>query len=453
VEPGPAGGRDKGSDNNEENEIRGPAACRAGPATGHRWSGRAITRVRHLGKREYRMKHAALTFTFAVAALGIAASPQSARAADDEIVIGFAIAQSGWMTQYDGPDSAGALLAIDDINAKGGIMGKKIRPVFADTKSDQTEGAKAGQSVLAQGAQFMVVSCDYDMGAGAATVGNDNKIPTFSLCASDAKMGVQGIGPYAFSMNNSSVTIGATMGHWMASKQNWKNAYLLADNTIEYSKGICAGFKSYFEKDGGKIVAEDTFKQDDASIASQVTRIKQVSADNKVDVIMICSYGGGNVSAVKQIRAAGIETPIGGADSMDGDFWTKAIPNLNDHYAVVQASLFGDDPRPFANEFFKRLEKVTGQPPASSLALAGYSVIEAFKLAIERAQSVDGDKVLDELNKFKDEPLAVGPTTYTPDLHISLTRPYAIVGITGGKGHFVDLLGLPEPPAMQLIFK
>jgi len=217
------------------------------------------------------MRHIAWSLTFATAALSAAWWSLPATAADDEIVIGFAIAQSGWMTQYDGPDSAGALLAVEDINAKGGIMGKKIRPVFADTKSDQTEGAKAGQSVLAQGAQFMVVSCDYDMGAGAATVGNDAKIPTFSLCASDAKMGVQGIGPYAFSMNNSSVTIGATMGHWAASKKGWKNAYLLLDNTIEYSKGICAGFKSYFEKDGGTIVAEDTFKQDDASIASQAT--------------------------------------------------------------------------------------------------------------------------------------------------------------------------------------
>lgn len=397
------------------------------------------------------MRHATIALTLGLATVALAPCP--AGAADNEIVIGFAIAQSGWMTQYDGPDSQGALLAIEDINAKGGVLGRKLRAVFADTKSDQTEGAKAGQSVLAQGAQFMVVSCDYDMGAGAATVGNDAKIPTFSLCASDAKMGVQGIGPYAFSMNDSSVTIGATMGHWAATKKGWKKSYTLLDNTIEYSKGICSGFKSYFEKDGGTIIGEDVFKQDDPSIASQITRMKEVTASNPVDFIMVCSYGGGNVSAVKQIRAAGIMTPLAGADSMDGDDWTKAIPHLNDHYATVQASLFGDDPRPFPNEYFKRLAKATGQPTTSSLALAGYSVIEAFAKAIERAKTTDGPAVLAELNKFKDEPLAVGPTTYTADLHISLTRPYAIVGIKDGKGYFVDLVGLPDPPPMQLIFK
>jgi len=399
------------------------------------------------------MRRTALWLVGGFATLGLAGASYSAQAADNDIVIGFAIAQSGWMTQYDGPDSKGALLAIDDINAKGGVLGRKLRAVFADTKSDQTEGAKAGQSVLAQGAQFMVVSCDYDMGAGAATVGNDAKIPTFSLCASDAKMGVQGIGPYAFSMNDSSVTIGATMGHWAATKKGWKKAYVLHDDTIEYSKGICSGFKSYFQKDGGTIVGDDVFKQDDASIASQITRLKDVTAKTPVDFIEICSYGGGDVSAVRQIRAAGIMTPITNPDSMDGDDWTKAIPNLNDHYATVQASLFGDDPRPFVNEYFKRLEKVTGQKPTSSLALAGYSVIEAFALAINRAGVTDGDKVLAELNKFKDEPLAVGPTSYTADLHISLTRPYTIVGIKDGKGYFVDIVGLPDPPPMQLIFK
>jgi branched-chain amino acid transport system substrate-binding protein len=159
------------------------------------------------------------------------------------------------------------------------------------------------------------------------------------------------------------------------------------------------------------------------------------------------------VSAVKQLRAAGVDLPIAGGDSMDNDDWAKAIPNLSEHYAVVQASLFGDDPRPFANEFFKRLEVKMGAPIANSLAMAGYSVIEALALAIERAGTTDGDAVLAELNKFKNEELAVGPTSYTEEVHISLDRPYAIVGITNGKGHFVDLLAVPEPPPLQLIFK
>ncbi len=377
-----------------------------------------------------------------------------ARAADKDIVIGFAIAQSGWMSENDGPPSQGAAFAIDDINAKGGVLGRKLRAVYANTQSDQTQGAQAGQSVIAQNADFMVVSCDYDMGAGAATVGNEHKIVTFSLCASDAKMGVQGIGPYAFTMANSSLTIGATMAQFAWEKKGFRHPYLLLDSTIEYNKGICSGFRTRWKQLNGELAGKDNFKQDDPSIASQITRLQAVSAKSPVDFVMICSHGAGNVSAIRQIRAASIETAIGGADSMDGDFWTSAIPHLGNHYASTLASPFGDDPRPAVNEFMDRMAKANhGQRPPTSLAISGYSVIETLALAIQRAGSTDSDKVLAELNKFSNEKLMVGPTTYTPELHISLTRPQAILGIKDGKGYFVDLVNLPEAPPLKLVFK
>jgi branched-chain amino acid transport system substrate-binding protein len=393
--------------------------------------------------------------TSIVALFAAIAIKSSAFAADDAIVIGFAVAQSGWMNAYDGPPFKAAQMAIDDFNAKGGVLGKKFKAVTADTKSDQTEGAKAGQAVIADGANFVVVSCDYDMGAGAATVANSHKMVVISLCASDAKMGVQGIGPYAFTMSNSSLTSGASLAEWAWNKKNWRSAYLLLDTSIEYDKTICAGFKTRWEKLGGKLLGEDTFKQEDASIASQITRVKQVASEKgKIDFMMVCSYDGGAVSAIRQIRAAGIDTPLGSGDSMDGDYWAKGIPHLSEFYTGTYGSAFGDDARPAYNDFMDRIAKFQGgERLPTSFGIAGYSAIEALSLAIQRAGSIDSDKVLAELNKFKNENFAVGPTTFTPDLHINLMRPQAIIGIKDGKGHFVDLVQLPEPPPLQLIFK
>jgi len=400
------------------------------------------------------MHRLAMSASIAVLLAAVAVQA-SARAADDDIVIGFAIAQSGWMNAYDGPPLKGAQMAIEDINAKGGVLGKKIRAVIADTKSDQTESAKAGQAVLADGAKFMVVSCDYDMGAGAATVANSNKIVAISFCATDAKMGVQGIGPYVFTMSTSALTNGATLAEWAWTKKNWRNAYILLDTTIEYDKAICGGFETRWAKLGGKVVGKDTFKQDDASIASQITRYQQTQTSvDKVDFMMICTYDGGAVSAIRQIRAAGIDTPLCGGDSMDGDYWAKGIPNLNEHYAGTYGSAFGDDPRKGYNDFMDRVAKFNnGERLPTSFGITGYSVVEAFALAIERAKSTDSDAVLAEMNKFKDEPFVVGPTTFTPDLHINLQRPQAVMGIKDGKGYFVDLIQLPEPPPLELIFK
>ena len=138
---------------------------------------------------------------FAGAAIAVVASAIAMKAtAADDVTIGFAIAKSGWMSAYDGPPLNGSMMAIEEFNAKGGILGKQIKAVVADTKTDVVEGSKAGAQVIADGAQFMAVSCDYDMGAPAATVANDHKMIAISYCASDAKMGVQGIGPYVFSL-------------------------------------------------------------------------------------------------------------------------------------------------------------------------------------------------------------------------------------------------------------
>ena len=93
---------------------------------------------------------------FALLALGaLVAAPlahqQQAKADDHEVVIGFAIAFSGWMNQYDGPPYQGSLMAIEEFNAAGGILGKQIRAVTSDTKTDTVQGAKAGADVVAQG--------------------------------------------------------------------------------------------------------------------------------------------------------------------------------------------------------------------------------------------------------------------------------------------------------------
>jgi len=390
----------------------------------------------------------------AAAAMALGASLQTAAADDHEIIIGFAIAESGWMNTYDGPPSRSAFMAIDDINAKGGLLGKQITVVTSDTKSDQTQGARAGAEVIAQGAQFVVVSCDYDMGGPAATVANNEGLVVFSLCASDAKMGAQGVGPYAFTMSNSSLTSGAVIAEWAYNKKNWRNAYLILDSSIEYNKTICEGFRVRWEKIGGKVLGYDNFKQDDASIASQITRLKNVAADKgDPDLIHLCSYGAGAISAIRQLRGAGLDMAISGGDSMDGDYWTPGIPGLNEHYTGTYASPFGDDPRERINEFFDRYAEKYGERVCCSFALSGYSVVEAYGIAVERAGTFDSDAVLAEYNKFENVPLLVGPTTFTPDLHINLERPQAVLGIKDGKGYFVDLIQLPEPPPLQLVFK
>ncbi|MGH6719510.1 MAG: ABC transporter substrate-binding protein [Alphaproteobacteria bacterium] len=393
------------------------------------------------------MQHKLTMGLAAAAVVGLA----GAAIAQDEVVLGFAVAQSGWMAAYDGPPLNGAVLAIEEFNAQGGILGKPIRAVVADTKTDTVEGAKAAAEVIDQGAQFMAVSCDYDMGAPAATVANDHGMIAISFCASDAKMGVQGIGPYVFSLEIFGQGEGAVAAAY-AWKRGWRKAYALLDASIEYNKSVCDGFLEYWAKLGGEVVGADTFMQEDPSIASQITRYKEAAAANgEPEVLALCSYVPGATSAIRQIRAAGINAAILGGDSMDGDYWVEGVPGLNDHYAVTFGSKWGDDPDANINAFFDRYRARFGEPE-SSFPLNGYSFVQAIKTAAERAGSLETAAVLAELNKFTKEPLLWGATTYTPEIHIDLIHPMTVVQIQNGKGSFADRITVEDPPELKLVF-
>lgn len=369
----------------------------------------------------------------------------------EDITIGFAIAKSGWMEAYDTPAATAAKIRIDEINANGGLLGRQIAWVETDTKTDRAQSAKAGLQVLDEGADMMVVSCDYDFGAPAALAAESAGINSFFLCAEDVKAGIQGVGPNSFSGSVLAAVQGATMAEWSHAKREVRTGYVLLDTTIEYNKGICTGFDWMFPRlDGTEIVGRDTFKNDDASIASQITRIKALPEEP--DVIMLCSYIPGAASAVRQIRAAGINSLILNGSAVDGSYWLDATPDLSGFVVPVQGSIYGDDPRPEVEAFNAAYEKASGSRPASQYAYPGYILIDLWAKAVERAGTLDGAAVTAELEKMKGEPTTFGTRSFSSELHHQNSAEMQIVEITNGKPAVVDSWTISEPvPLPELL--
>ncbi|WP_027134134.1 ABC transporter substrate-binding protein [Geminicoccus roseus] len=379
-----------------------------------------------------------------------ATSPQ---AAEDDIVLGFAVAESGMMAAYDSDSMKMAKLWMEEQNEKGGLLGKKLTQVTADTKSDRVEGAKAGQRVLREGADLVFATCDYDYGAPAALQAQQAEVISVFLCAGDPKAGVMGVGPYSFTSSNAAQVEGATLAEWGMEKKGFKTAYLLLDETLEYNKSACAGFEWAFPKVGGEIVGQDVFKGSDASIASQITRYRSVAAEKPVDVFVLCSSMPGAGSALRQIRAAGIDIPVFGSQSMDGLYWQDAVPGLTDFYVPIQASSYGDDPRPEVNELTKRFEEMYGSPPASQYAYPIYAWLELWAKAVEKAGTTDAKEVVDVMNTYKDEPTLLGPRTFTPMLHIQ-DQPLELIAMVGsGKGEVIDQWRISEPVPQEVLYR
>ena len=155
---------------------------------------------------------------------------------------------------------------------------------------------------------------------------------------------------------------------------------------------------------------------------------------SKPDVMIICSVPPGIASAIRQFRSAGVDIPIISGTGGDGSAWHSAVPNLSNYYYLNYSADAGvKELRPDAEAFFQKYEKQFKERSGSGQGITGYSVIEAWAKAANRAGSVETDKVRAELEKFTDEPLLAGLTTFTPKLHTNLDRPMLMISVMDAK--------------------
>jgi branched-chain amino acid transport system substrate-binding protein len=282
--------------------------------------------------------------------------------------------------------------------------------------------------------KMMLTACDFDAGAPAALVAQQAGVIAMSSCGADIKYGNLTIGNNVFTMATDSEGTGQILADWATNKMGWKTAYALLDTFIEYDKSECRGFASRFKELNGdkSVILEDTFKNGDVSVATQISRYQALA--QKPQVMIICSVPPGLASAIRQIRSAGIDIPILSACGGDGSAWHAAVPGLSNYYYLNYSADAGvKELRPDAEAFFVKYEKRFGERPGSGQGITGYSVVQAWARAAQHAGSFDTDKVRAELEKFTDEPLMVGLTTYTPKLHTNLSRPMLMVSIKDTK--------------------
>jgi branched-chain amino acid transport system substrate-binding protein len=167
----------------------------------------------------------------------------------------------------------------------------------------------------------------------------------------------------------------------------------------------------------------------------------------------LCTFLPGGGSATRQIRAAGIDLPIVNGSSMDGTYWLDAVPNLSNFYVPVQASIYGDDPRPEINELIKRYTEKFKEPPVTQYAFPIYAWLQLWARAVEKAGTTDATKVVAVMNTFKDEPTILGPRSFSSTLHIQDRAPYYIVEIGDRKGKVIDQWRISEAVPPDVLYR
>jgi len=356
----------------------------------------------------------------------------------EPILIGAAMAQTGFMAPFDAPALATAQIAVDKINAAGGISGCQVVLEAVDTETNPDKGQQIATDLVAKGAKMLLVTCDYDINAKSSQVANDAGVLVVAPCVGSTAMGPDNGLDLGYSMGSAVPGEAAIMAEY-AYENLGQTVTLFKDMSIAYTTSQCDAFETRFKELGGTVKSTQQFSQTQAGaldkpVTAQVANAKKDAAG----VIALCSYPGGGAQALAAIRNAGVNTPVISGFGLDGAFWLGAVPNLSNFYTVTYASVFGDDPNPKVVELLAAYKEKTGQDAATGGLITGASTIEAFKLAVERAGSVDGAALAAEFNKFNNEDLTAGPTSFSEDLHVNVTRPMAVITVEGGKHKFIE---------------
>lgn len=330
-----------------------------------------------------------------------------------EIKVGGLFEKTGGAAQYGTAGLKGANLAIEQQNAKGGVLGKQIKLVEADNKSDPGEStAQASRLVTSEKVVAMLGPMTTKTLKAIIPIVTQNKIPLITPSGTDAALTVtdgklnQWIFRACF-IDDFQGNVGATFA---ADTLKAKKAAIVIDTNGDYAKGLAKAFEDTFVKAGGQIVAKENYVAGDKAFQPILGRIK---AQNP-DVIYVPGYYNEVGLIVKQARELSITVPMLGGDGWNGDETTKIAGANNMTNVYYSDHVAMDDPN--LVEFAKQYQAKYNETPTGFSAL-GYDAASMLIKAIENAGSTDPDKVRTALEGLKDLKGVTGNITVDPATH------------------------------------
>lgn len=315
-----------------------------------------------------------------------------------EIKIGGLFEKTGGAAQYGTAGLNGANLAIEQQNAKGGVLGKQIKLVEADNKSDPGEStAQAQRLVTSEKVVAMLGPMTTKTLKAVIPIVTQNKVPLVTPSGTDAALTVTNgkLNQWIFRacfIDDFQGNVGAQFAYETLKA---KKAAIVIDTNGDYSKGLARAFEDTFTKAGGQIVDKENYVAGDKDFKPILGRIK---AQNP-EVIYLPGYYNEVGLLVKQAREIGITAPMLGGDGWNGDETTKIAEAKNMTNVYYSDHVAMDDPG--LVEFAKQYQAKYNMAPTGFSAL-GYDAATMMIKAIETAGSTDPDKIQKALEGIKD---------------------------------------------------
>ncbi|MGF0039362.1 ABC transporter substrate-binding protein [Peptoniphilaceae bacterium SGI.131] len=317
-------------------------------------------------------------------------------AESETIKIGSMGPLTGGAAVYGVSSTNGAKLAVEEINAQGGINGKKIEYILHDDKNDTNEAIHI-YDLLAEEKVVAILGAitSAPSEAVAARAKEDNLL---MITPSGTQFGITSNRPNVFRVCYTDPFQGQILAQY-ASESGKKTVALMKNTSSEYSSGVYEAFKEKAKELGLEIVAEESYGNADKDFRVQLTNI----AAKKPEILLVPDYYEVNALILSQAREIGIDALILGPDGWDGIVTQVEKSNQALLENVVFANHYSiDDKSEKIQNFLKNYREKFNEEPTAFSALA-YDGIYMIKSAIENAKSTDKQAVIDAMKAINYE--------------------------------------------------
>lgn len=362
-----------------------------------------------------------------------APTPAASTADSDTILFGEVGSLTGAQATFGISTKNGIQMAIDEVNAAGGVTidgkAKKIAVRVYDDQGKSEEAANAVSRLINQDKVTVILgevasSNSLAMAPKAQAAG----VPMITPSSTNPK--VTEVGDYIFRVCFIDPFQGTVMAKFATDTLKAKNVAILKDNKSDYSLGLSQFFSETFKGLGGTIVAEEAYSQGDTDFRGQLTAIKGKSPD----AIYVPGYYTDVGVVARQARELGLKVPLLGGDGWESEkLFELGGSAINGSYFSNHYST--DDPTPRVQNFIKNYEAKYGSKPDSLGALGYDSAMVAIE-AIKRTGSVDGAKLRDAIAQTKDHPGIAG--TITLDANRNAVKPAVILQVKDDRAVYVS---------------
>ena len=307
-------------------------------------------------------------------------------------------------------------MIVDDMNAKGGVLGKKIELLVEDGACNPAQSVNAAEKLVTRDKVVALLGAFCSTSTAAMMeVAKKHKVPHITGISTAAQLTEQG-NPYFFRAVATTPMLGNAFGGVLPAAVKAKRFAFLVLND-DWGRSMAASYPKSIENAGGQIVATEFFQQSDLQFLSQITKVKAANPD----AIVLAANTQQAAALSKQIRDLGVTVPLIGEGSWTSDSYLKlAGPASDGVYGLVEYVYTIKNP--INDTFVKEFQAKLKENP-TKFAGAAHNAIHIMVDAIKRAGAADPEKIRVALEKtdynglvgnikFDDKHQAYGQTVY-----------------------------------------